>query len=178
MKFDRIAVIVLDSVGIGELPDAEAFGDVGSHTLGHIAERVSGIRLPNLRRWGLDRIAPIGSWEASAQPAAAYYSKMAEVSVGKDTMTGHWELMGLKLTVPFQTFPEGFPAELISAFEERTAARLLATSRQAALKYWTSWARSKWKQGPGSCILLPTVCFSLRHMRTLFRWRSCTALAK
>lgn len=125
MKFDRIAVIVLDSVGIGELPDAEAFGDLGSHTLGHIVERVPQIQLPHLRRWGLDRIAPIINWSISSEPAAAYYGKMAEVSVGKDTMTGHWELMGLKMTVPFQTFPEGFPPELIIPFEERTGRKVI-----------------------------------------------------
>ncbi|MNZ51316.1 Phosphopentomutase [compost metagenome] len=125
MKFDRIAVIVLDSVGIGELPDAEKFGDIGSHTLGHIVDRVPGMELPHLRRWGLDRIAPISSWRPSEDKAEAYYGKMAEVSVGKDTMTGHWELMGLKLTVPFQTFPEGFPSELLEAFEERTGRKVI-----------------------------------------------------
>ncbi|WP_053376722.1 phosphopentomutase [Paenibacillus sp. FJAT-27812] len=125
MKFDRIAVIVLDSVGIGELPDAAAFGDVGSHTLGHIVERVPGTKLPNLRRWGLDRIASIHDWKPSEETPAAYYGKMAEVSVGKDTMTGHWELMGLELTVPFQTFPEGFPPELLGPFEERTGRKVI-----------------------------------------------------
>lgn len=125
MKFERIAVIVLDSVGIGELPDADAFGDRGAHTLGHIAERVPGLQLPHLRRWGLDRIAPIGSWKPADEPPAAYYGKMAEVSVGKDTMTGHWELMGLELTVPFQTFPDGFPPELIGPFEERTGRKVI-----------------------------------------------------
>lgn len=125
MKFERIAVIVLDSVGIGELPDAPAFGDEGAHTLGHIAERVGGFDLPNLRRWGLDRIAPIADWRAGDGEAGACYGKMAEVSVGKDTMTGHWELMGLKLTVPFQTFPDGFPPELIQAFEERTGRKVI-----------------------------------------------------
>ncbi|MDQ0111604.1 phosphopentomutase [Paenibacillus harenae] len=125
MKFDRIAVIVLDSVGIGELPDAPDFGDSGAHTLGHIIEQSPDLRMPNLRRWGLDRIAPIGSWKESKEPAAAYYGKMAEVSVGKDTMTGHWELMGLKISVPFQTFPEGFPPELIESFEQRTGRKVI-----------------------------------------------------
>jgi phosphopentomutase len=125
MVFNRIAVIVLDSVGIGELPDAEAFGDLGAHTLGHIAERVPTLALPHLRRWGLDRIAPIGNWTPAGDAPAACYGKMAEVSVGKDTMTGHWELMGLKLTVPFQTFPDGFPAELIQSFEERTGRKVI-----------------------------------------------------
>ncbi len=125
MKFKRIAVIVLDSVGIGELPDAHLFGDTGSHTLGHIARENSELSLPHLRRWGLDRIAPIHNWQPVSESAEAYYGKMAEVSVGKDTMTGHWELMGLNLKLPFQTFPDGFPAELIAAFEERTGRKVI-----------------------------------------------------
>src|SRR5690349_3128754 len=125
MKFERIAVIVLDSVGIGELPDAEQCGDAGSHTLGHTAREVPSPALPNLRRLGLDRIAPSGDWRPGSEQAAAYYGKMAEVSVGKDTMTGHWELMGLKLEVPFQTFPDGFPPELIGPFEERTGRKVI-----------------------------------------------------
>lgn len=125
MKFDRIAVIVLDSVGIGELPDAEAFGDLGSHTLGHIVEKMPETKLPHLRKWGLDRIAPIHHWKSEAGAPVAYFGKMAEVSVGKDTMTGHWELMGLEMTVPFQTFPEGFPPELLGPFEERTGRKVI-----------------------------------------------------
>ncbi|CAM3966016.1 phosphopentomutase [Paenibacillus alkaliterrae] len=125
MKFERIAVIVLDSVGIGELPDAEAFGDLGSHTLGHIVDRVPDIQLPHLRRWGLDRIAQLSNWSPSYEPAAAYFGKMVEVSVGKDTMTGHWELMGLAITVPFQTFPDGFPPELLGPFIERTGRKVI-----------------------------------------------------
>ncbi|MFD0958751.1 phosphopentomutase [Paenibacillus chungangensis] len=120
MTFQRIAVIVLDSVGIGALPDAHAFGDTGSHTLGHIVEKVPQLQLPNMRSWGLDRIADISDWKPADGTPGAYYGKMAESSVGKDTMTGHWELMGLNITVPFQTFPEGFPEELIARFEELT----------------------------------------------------------
>jgi len=126
MKFDRVAVIVLDSVGIGELPDAASFGDTGSHTLGHIVDRVPELSLPNLRKLGLDRIAPISQWQPNLEEQPlAYYGKMAEASVGKDTMTGHWELMGLKLSVPFQTFPDGFPPELIEPFEERTGRKVI-----------------------------------------------------
>ena len=125
MKFDRIAVIVLDSVGIGELPDAEQFGDKGSHTLGHIAREYP-MQLPNMRALGLDRIAPIHDWTSNpSQPAKAYYGKMAEVSVGKDTMTGHWELMGLKIEKPFQTFPNGFPQQLIDLFEQKTGRKVM-----------------------------------------------------
>ncbi|CAI6056919.1 phosphopentomutase [Cohnella sp. JJ-181] len=119
MPFKRITVVVLDSVGIGELPDADAYGDAGAHTLGHIATGPTGLALPNLRRLGLGNIAPLGDWPPEAAPQA-YFGKMAEVSVGKDTMTGHWELMGLKIEKPFRTFPNGFPRGLIEAFEAET----------------------------------------------------------
>jgi len=124
LQFDRVAVIVLDSVGIGELPDAAKFGDTGTHTLGHIAERVDGFALPNLQQLGLGNIAPIAAIPPVEQPQA-YYAKMAEVSVGKDTMTGHWELMGLEVDIPFQTFPDGFSAELIGEFERQTGRKVI-----------------------------------------------------
>ncbi|MEK0314199.1 phosphopentomutase [Cohnella sp. 56] len=124
MPFKRITVIVLDSVGIGELPDAAAYGDAGAHTLGHIAAGPSGLKLPNLRRLGLGNIARLADWEPAAAPAA-YYGKMAEVSAGKDTMTGHWELMGLKIDKPFRTFPGGFPRGLLEAFEAETGRGVL-----------------------------------------------------
>ncbi|TMV51362.1 phosphopentomutase [Paenibacillus mesophilus] len=119
MTFQRIAVIVLDSVGIGEQPDAPAFGDEGAHTLGHISERVPSFSLPNMEKMGLGNIAPLRLVDAAVRPSA-YYGKMTEVSVGKDTMTGHWELMGLRVTIPFQTYPEGFPEPLIRMFERET----------------------------------------------------------
>ena len=119
MRFKRITVLVLDSVGIGALPDSADFGDEGTHTLGSIAASESGFDLPRLREWGLAHIAPIHDWTPEGKPLAAY-GKMAEASVGKDTMTGHWELAGLRIDVPFQTFPDGFPEELLTRFEERT----------------------------------------------------------
>ena len=119
VNITRVTWIVLDSVGIGELPDAPAFGDAGAHTLGHIAETVPGFDLPELRRLGLANIAPIVGWAPHPSPEAAY-GKMAETSAGKDTMTGHWELAGLHIPVPFRTFPDGFPEELIREFERRT----------------------------------------------------------
>lgn len=123
-RFRKITVIVLDSVGIGELPDAPQFGDAGAHTLGHILERVEGTQLPNLQKLGLGNIAPIPPLYPAASPAA-YYGKMAEVSSGKDTMTGHWELMGLKIDTPFQTYPNGFPAEMIARFEQETGRKTI-----------------------------------------------------
>ncbi|WP_240413949.1 phosphopentomutase [Paenibacillus periandrae] len=124
MSFQRICIIVLDSVGIGELPDAVAFGDVGAHTLGHIAERNQGFSLPHLEQLGLGRIAPILGIAAVDQPLA-YFGKMAEASVGKDTMTGHWEITGLRVSIPFNVFPDGFPAELLERFEQETGRKVL-----------------------------------------------------
>ncbi|SDO08048.1 phosphopentomutase [Paenibacillus sp. yr247] len=124
MRFERISVIVLDSVGIGELPDAKEFGDSGAHTLGHIADKVSGFSLPNLQRMGLGSIADIKGIPATNSPEG-YYGKMAEVSVGKDTMTGHWELMGLRISTPFNVYPNGFPEKLISQFERETGRKVI-----------------------------------------------------
>jgi len=145
MKFERIAVIVLDSVGIGELPDANQFNDVGAHTLGHIAQEYP-MQLPNLRKLGLDRIAPIHNWTPS-EPAEAYYTKMAEVSVGKDTMTGHWELMGLKIEKPFQTFPEGFPAELIEQFEQKTGRKVMGNKPASGTEILDELGEEQMKTG-------------------------------
>lgn len=124
MTFKRIALIVLDSVGIGELPDAPSFGDAGAHTLGHIAERAKSFRVPYLQELGLGNIAPLHTVPPADKPKA-YYGKMAEQSVGKDTMTGHWEIMGLRITTPFNTYPEGFPPELLQEFSQRTGRGIL-----------------------------------------------------
>lgn len=113
---NRVIVIVLDSVGAGELPDAAAYGDAGSDTLGNVARAV-GLRIPALRRLGLGRVAAIGG-APPGQPEAAY-GRMAEASPGKDSITGHWELAGLVLDRPFPVFPHGFPAELMAEFERR-----------------------------------------------------------
>lgn len=123
-RFDKITVIVLDSVGIGELPDAIKFGDKGAHTLGHILEHVPGTKLPHLQKLGLGNIADLPHLEPAGAPAA-YYGKMAEISSGKDTMTGHWELMGLKIETPFQTYPDGFPRDLIARFEQETGRKVI-----------------------------------------------------
>lgn len=146
MRFDRIAVIVLDSVGIGELPDAPAFNDAGSHTLGHILREVPRLSLPNMRAWGLDRIAQLGAW-APEGAAGAYYGKMAEVSSGKDTMTGHWEIAGLKITVPFRTFPDGFPDELLQAFEERTGRGVLGNKSASGTEIMDELGEEQLKTG-------------------------------
>jgi phosphopentomutase len=112
----RTILIVLDSVGAGELPDAGLYGDQGSDTLGHVAKTV-GLRVPTLRRLGLDRVSHVPPVESS-EPLGAF-GRMAEASPGKDSVTGHWELMGLVLERAFPTFPNGFPADLMRTFEAR-----------------------------------------------------------
>ncbi len=112
----RITVIVLDSVGVGSLPDAAEYGDVGANTLGHVAEAVGGLSMPNLGQWGLGNILPIFGVPES-RPAAAAFGKMAETSKGKDTMVGHWELMGLPTNEPLSLWPQGFPPEIVRELE-------------------------------------------------------------
>ncbi|MFJ7754804.1 phosphopentomutase [Peribacillus muralis] len=116
--FKRIFVVVMDSVGIGEAPDADLFGDKGSDTLGHIAEEMNGLHMPNLAKLGLGNIREIKGIDKAQQPLA-YYTKMKEASTGKDTMTGHWEIMGLNISTPFQVFPNGFPELLVNELEEK-----------------------------------------------------------
>src|SRR5215471_8712755 len=123
MIFKRAIVIVMDSVGIGELPDADAYGDRGSNTLGNIARRVP-LRIPTLRALGLDRLVTLGGSPADGGPRAAI-GRMAEASAGKDSVTGHWEMMGVVLDRPFPTFPHGFPADVITEFERRIGRRIL-----------------------------------------------------
>ena len=114
----RAILIVLDSVGIGEMPDAELYGDKGSNTLGNIAKKVGGMDIPNLEALGLGNIAPIQGVKVQETPLGAY-GKAAELSVGKDTVTGHWEMSGVILKEPLKTFPEGFSEEIIRTFEEK-----------------------------------------------------------
>ena len=113
----RAIVIVLDSVGIGELPDAHVYADQGSNTVGNIARLVP-LRVPTLRSLGFDRLVALGA-AVPMRPARGAFGKMAEMSAGKDSVTGHWELMGIQLDAPFPTFPQGFSAEIMTAFEGR-----------------------------------------------------------
>lgn len=115
-KFKRIHVIVMDSVGIGEAPDAAQFGDFDVDTLGHIAREKKGLNLPNLAKLGLSNIKQIEGVLQTDTPLG-YYTKMQETSAGKDTMTGHWEIMGLFIDTPFRVFENGFPTELIEKIE-------------------------------------------------------------
>lgn len=122
--FKRIHLIVLDSVGIGEAPDAETFGDLGSDTLGHIAEEMDGLNMPNMQKLGLGNIKNAKGISPADKPAA-YFGRLQEASVGKDTMTGHWEIMGLNIDTPFKVYPDGFPASLIQKLEEKTGRKVI-----------------------------------------------------
>lgn len=124
-RFERVFAVVLDSVGIGELPDAALYNDLGAHTLGHIAERVEGLSLPHLQSFGLGSIGEKIRGVEPAQNPRAHYGKMAELSVGKDTLTGHWELMGVKSETAFQTYPDGFPKELLSVLENSSGRKII-----------------------------------------------------
>lgn len=123
-KYERVFLIVMDSVGIGALPDAKQYDDEGADTIGHIAAEMGGLNLPNLDRLGLSHIK---DYKGATKPTVplAYYGKMEEASVGKDTMTGHWEIMGLYIDQPFRTFPKGFPQELLDELEKRTGRKTI-----------------------------------------------------
>jgi len=112
----KALIVVLDGVGIGALPDAANYGDQGSNTLGNLAEAVGGLTLPNLERLGLGNIAPLKGVTPQASPVANF-GKMSEASPGKDSTSGHWEMMGLILEKPFPTYPHGFPDDVVGAFE-------------------------------------------------------------
>jgi len=116
LSIERVILIVLDSVGVGALPDAYMYGDEGSNTLGNTARAAGGLDLPNLGALGLGNIIDVEGVPAVERPLA-FYGKMSEASPGKDTTTGHWEMMGLKLEQSFPTYPNGFPPEVMSAFE-------------------------------------------------------------
>ncbi len=124
LSFKRIHLVVMDSVGIGEAPDAKSFGDEGSDTLGHIAEQMGGLKMPNIEKLGLSNIRPIKGISPVDKPTA-HFGKLQEASVGKDTMTGHWEIMGLNIDKPFKVYPNGFPQELIQALEEKTGRKVI-----------------------------------------------------
>ena len=124
-KYKRVFTIVIDSLGAGDAVDAAAFGDAGTDTLGHIAESVGNLHIPNLQKLGIANMKPLKNI-APVETPRAYYTRLNEASNGKDTMTGHWEMMGLHITKPFLTFTEhGFPKELIEELEKRTGHKVI-----------------------------------------------------
>ena len=124
-KYERIFVIVLDSLGIGAMPDSEKYGDVGVDTFGHILDKMGSLEIPNLRKLGMLNLHPAGNMHPEEHPIGRYM-RMGETSNGKDTMTGHWEMMGIRTEKPFITFTDtGFPPELIQELEKRCGKRVI-----------------------------------------------------
>lgn len=130
-KYKRIFTIVVDSLGVGALPDAAEYGDVGTDTLGHISQYRDVFHIPNLQKLGMANLHPLKQVEAVEKPLG-YYTYLYEASKGKDTMTGHWEMMGLHITTPFKTFTEtGFPKELLDELSARTG-RVIIGNKSAS----------------------------------------------
>ncbi len=145
--FKRVFVIVIDSVGCGELEDAYLFDDVGSNTIKHISEAADGITLPNMEKLGYGNLTEINGVRP-IKDALGYYSKMKEISNGKDTLTGHWELMGLKIEDPFTTFTNtGFPEELIQLLEEKTGRKVVANKAASGTAILDEWGEHQMKTG-------------------------------
>ncbi|HTP12237.1 MAG TPA: phosphopentomutase, partial [Bacteroidota bacterium] len=131
MKHKKVIVVVLDGVGVGELPDAAAYGDTGTNTLGHIARAVGNLSLPNLQALGLGNITDVQG-VSPVKGAAGCHGKMAERSKGKDSTTGHWELAGLITDTPFPVYPDGFPPDVIAEFCTATGARGILGNKPAS----------------------------------------------
>lgn len=123
--FKRAVIIVIDSVGVGEAPDADVYGDEGSNTLLHVYQKNEDFQLPNLEKLGITHIDGLEEIKNDEVTPDASYGRGKELSKGKDTTTGHWEIAGLLLENPFPTYPDGFPKEVIDEFEERTGRKTL-----------------------------------------------------
>lgn len=145
-KFKRIHVIVMDSVGIGALPDADKFNDVGTNTLLHISQEKHGLNLPNLGRMGLSNISKLEGVDIATKPLG-FYSKMQEASCGKDTMTGHWEMMGLYIDKPFQVFPDGFPDDLIAQIEKFSGRKIVGNCPASGTEIIKQYGEHQLKTG-------------------------------
>lgn len=146
-KYKRIFVVVLDSLGIGAVEDSPEYGDVGVDTLGHIAREVPGLKIQNLKKLGMVNLHPLEGMEPAEHPLGRYM-RLKERSRGKDTMTGHWEMMGLLVTTPFQTFTShGFPKELIDELEKRTGRKIIGNKSASGTEILDELAEEEIREG-------------------------------
>lgn len=146
-KYNRIFTIVIDSLGIGAMDDSKEYGDIGVDTLGHIAQSVETFNIPNLQRLGLANLHSIKHVDSVEKPLA-HFMKMKEASVGKDTMTGHWEMMGLKIETPFQTFTDtGFPQELLDKLTEKTGHKIVGNKSASGTEILDELGEHQMKTG-------------------------------
>ena len=146
-KINRVFVVVMDSLGVGAMPDSPKYGDVGVNTLGHISQSVENFYIPNLQKLGMANITPLKQVPAVERPLG-YYGKLNEKSPAKDTMTGHWEMMGLEVTVPFKTFDtNGFPEELIQELEKRTGRKVIGNKSSSGTEILEELAEEEVNKG-------------------------------
>lgn len=146
-KYNRIFTIVIDSLGIGAMSDSLEYGDKGVDTLGHIAESVEKFNVPNLEKLGISNLHHIKHVKPAEKPLA-HFMKMGEASVGKDTMTGHWEMMGLHITKPFQTFTDtGFPQELLDELTEKTGHKIVGNKSASGTEILDELGEHQMKTG-------------------------------
>lgn len=143
---DRVILVVLDSVGIGELPDAKKYGDVGSNTLGNISKKLGGLNLPNLEKLGLGNIDGITEIKKVDSPIGAY-GRSAELSDGKDTTTGHWEIAGIIVENAFPSYPEGFPDDIIKEFESKTGRKVIGNKPSSGTEILVELGEEHMKTG-------------------------------
>ena len=146
-KYNRIFTIVIDSLGVGEMNDSKEYGDVDVDTLGHISESVEDFKIPNLQKLGLANLCSVKHVDPVEKPLA-HFMKMREASVGKDTMTGHWEMMGLKIETPFQTFTDtGFPQELLDELIKRTGHKIVGNKSASGTEILDEFAEHQIETG-------------------------------
>ncbi len=147
MNFKRVFLIVMDSVGVGALSDANEYGDVGTNTLSHIAKAQNGLKIPNLEKLGISTITDV-TGSALPNKNIAFTARLGEASVGKDTMTGHWEMMGLKITEPFKTFTDtGFPQELLDELSEATGRKIVGNKSSSGTEILDELGEHQMKTG-------------------------------
>ena len=146
-KYKRVFVIVIDSLGIGEMADSKEYGDIDVDTLGHIAKSVETFNIPNMRKMGISNLHKIAHVEKIENPLG-YQMKMREASVGKDTMTGHWEMMGLHITKPFKTFTEtGFPQDLLDELSAKTGHKIVGNKSASGTEILDELGEHQMKTG-------------------------------
>ena len=170
----RIFLTVLDACGVGELPDAADYGDVGACTIGHAVDACHP-SLPNMAHMGLGQI--VGAHYPADENAVGAFGMCREASKGKDTTTGHWEIAGVTLAKPFPTFPTASRRILSRRSSSASGIRSSATSPRLARRFWTNWARSIWRSARRLSTPPPTACSRLPATRRFSPARSCTRCA-
>ena len=178
-KYKRVFIIVVDSMGIGPMPDSEKYGDVNVDTLGHIAEKQTSFKIPNLQKMGIANLKKLKGIPPVEKPLG-YQMIMKEQSVGKDTMTGHWEMMGLYITKPFKTFTDtGFPQELLDELSKKTGHKIVGNKSASGTVILDELGEHQMKTGDMIVyILLLIQFFKFVGMKKLLDYKNYIDAAK